>query len=216
MKTLARGRSLSLKRVFALLAGVALVVAVLADTRFLDPEASSAHHQEQFDPASYAEEHFPEIAGEIAAQATDVTVLVPALREDLAEAGAAYGNDLGAGQYAFPVTATGTVSEVDDNFITLEVPGLPDGAGVRIPLDTALSGIPVRDATGSIGFGDFHSQTDFQSVANEFKILIRESVLAPAEPAALAGEQITVVGAYGSGGPDDLYLIHPVSIEVTP
>lgn len=210
------GYSFRLARVLALVAGVVLVVAVLADTRFLDPEASAEHQLEQFDPPVYAEEHFPEISADIIATATDLTVLAEAVTDDLAAAGAEYGNDLGANQYAFPVRAAGTVTEVDDEFIYLEVPGMPDDSDVRIPTNTSLSGIPVRDATGTIGFGDFRSQTDFQSVANEFKLLMQQEVLAPVDPPSLTGQELSVVGGYGSGGPADLYLIHPVQIEVAP
>lgn len=215
--TLRLGRhSIRLSHLLAVVTGVVLVVAAIADTRFLDPVSSAAHQPEQFDPPAYAQEQFPVISAEIVATATDLTVLAAAIKDDPAAAGAEYGNDLGANQYAFPVWATGTVTEVDDEFIYLEVPGMPDGSDVRIPRNTSLSGIPVRDATGMIGFGDFNTQTDFQSVANEFKLLMQQEVLAPADPPSLADQVVNVIGGYSSGGPADLYLIHPVQIEVAP
>lgn len=214
MSSLLRGSSRLVKYVWTAVIGLALVVAMIADTRFLNPADSAAQHAAQFNPKAYAEKNFPKIAAEIADKATNITILAPAVSKDLAAAGAKYGNDLGAGQFAVPVLATGTVSKADADFLVLSVPGLPAKDTVRIPLDNALSGIPVRDATGSIKFGDFDDQTDFQSAANEFKIIMRTTILAPAQPSTLKGKSITVVGAWGSGGPPNSYIIQPVSIEV--
>lgn len=199
-----------------LVVGLALAGAMIWDTTFLDPVESAGHQPEQFDAEAYAAETFPELAQEIVAQATDLTVLVPAVREDLAAAGAEYGNNLGAGQYAFAVRVTGTVSEVDEDFVMLDVDGLPGESEVRIPMGMALSGIPIRDATGTIGFGDFPDQTSFQSVANAFQAIMRTEVLEPADPPSLVGQTVTVVGAWASGGPADLYLIQPVTIDAAP
>lgn len=214
MSTLSRGSSRLVKNVTALVIGLALVVAMVASTKFLSPAASAARQPAQFDAKTYAEKNFPLVAAKIAQKATDIKVLAPAVDQNLAAAGAKYGNDLGAGQFAFPVTATGTVTQADAVFLVMSVPGFPAKDTVRIPLDMALSGLPVRDATGSIKFGDFTDQTDYQSVANEFKIIMQKSVLAPVQPSTLKGKRITVVGAWGSGGPPNSYIIQPVSIKV--
>lgn len=214
MSTLTRGSSRLVRNVPAVVAGLALVIAMVADTRFLSPADSAARQPVQFNAKTYAAKNFPVIAQKIAQKATDITVLAPAVDQDLAAAGAKYGNDLGAGQFAFPVTATGTVTQADANFLVLAVRGAPAKDTVRIPLDMALSGLPVRDATGSIKFGDFTDQTDYQSVANEFKIIMQQTVLAPVQPSTLKGKRLTVVGAWGSGGPPNSYILQPVSIKV--
>jgi predicted lipoprotein len=193
---------------------VVLVIAMLADTKYLSPDEAAAVNPAKFDAASFVKEEFAKIADGITAKATDITVLAPAIEDDVAAAGKKYGTDLGSGKFAFPATATGTVEDVDANFIVLKVAKMPSGDTVRIPVGAALSGTPVRDATGELTFGDFPSQTDYQEVANQLKLTMQSKVLKPADPASLDGKQVTVVGGYASGGPPNSFIIQPVSLEV--
>lgn len=216
MSILSRGPSRLVKNVPVVVAAVVLVVAMVADTKFLTSAESAAKQPVRFSAKTYAAKTFPRLAVEIGQKATDITVLAPAADRNLAAAGGRYGNDLGAGQFAFPVKASGKVTQADADFLVLSVPGLPAKDTVRIPLAMAINGIPVRDATGSVKFGDFTDQSDYQSVANEFGLIIATSILAPLHPASLKGKSITVVGAWGSGGPPNSYILQPVSIKVAP
>lgn len=92
---------------------------------------------------------------------------------------------------------------------------MPDGADVRIPLTTALNGAPIRDVTGTVSFGDFANQTEYQEVANEYKLSIQRNVIGALDLGGLDGKTIDVVGAWAVGGPPDTYLIQPVAIEVS-
>lgn len=215
MSTASRGRSRLLKAVVGCAVGVGLLVAMVADTTFLDPTEAAAVNPAAFSAEAYVAEVYPEIVSLIRENPTDLAVLVPAYEADPVAAGAEYGTDLGSGKFAYAVSATGTVASVDADFIILTVPGL-DGADVRIPLGAALSGTPLRDATGTIVFSDFVDQTQFQSVANQLKITTQNEVLASIDPASLQGGEITVVGAWQTGGPPGTYLIQPVSIEAGP
>nr|WP_240942067.1 DUF2291 family protein [Planosporangium thailandense] len=190
-----------------------MVIAMFAGTKFQSTAAVAKSQPAAFNATTYAKQKWPDLVQKIDSKATDVATLAPAVEANLADAGKKYGEDLGAGSYAFPVKATGTVSAVDDNFMTLAVPGMPANDTVRIPLGMALSGSPIRDATGTIHYGDFTDQTDYQDVANALKAMAQQEVLAKITPASLKGKQITVVGAFGSGGPPNSYLIDPVKIE---
>lgn len=203
------------RRLFGVGAVVVLVVAMALDTTYLDAEGAGAVAAPTFSPTAFAEEEFPRVAGDIRDAAVPLPELAEALEDDTASAGEQFGLDLGAGRFVFSVEASGSVASVDDEYIELAVPELPD-ALVRIPLGRALSGTPVRDATGTISFGDFPDQTAYQSVAAEFTRLMRETVLGPLEMSALAGEDLLLRGAYISGGPPDAFLIQPVEIEVIP
>lgn len=187
--------------------------AMVADTTYLSPEEAEAVNPPAFDATVYAAESFPEIAALIEEEATDITELAPAVAADPAAAAETFGTDIGSGRYGFAVTASGTVASVDEDFMVVEVPELEAGSVVRVPLGAALSGTPVRDVTGTIAFGDFPSQTAYQSVANAFTLTMQSDVLGPADPPSLQGQEVTVVGAYVSGGPVDSFLIQPVSIE---
>lgn len=194
---------------------LAAALGVMAfSTKWLTPDEVEALNPPAFVAADFVDETFPEHAETLQENATDITVLAPAISEDLPAAAAEHGVDLGSGAFAFPVTATGTVEEVDAQYALLDVPDLEDRYEVRIALGNAVSGSPVRDATGALKFGDFPDQTAYQAVANEFKRKIREDVLAEVEPDSLPGREVTVHGAWGTGGPPDSYVIQPVSIEV--
>ncbi len=203
-------------RAITLIVGLALLAAMLLDTKFVDAKASVSGQQEAFNATKYAQDKWPDQVAALEQKAVDVAVLAAAVDDNLAEAGKQYGQDLGAGSYAFAVKATGTVTAVDDNFLTLSVENMPKGDVARIPLGLALSGLPIRDAPGNIHFGDFTDQTDYQSVANAFQAISRQEVIGKITPAELKGKQITVVGGFSSGGPPKSYAINPVKIEVAP
>jgi predicted lipoprotein len=194
---------------------VALAVAMVLDTKFISGTAGAAGQPAAFSAPDYAAKKWPGLVDQISAKAVDITTLAPAADADVAAAGKKYGQDLGAGSFAFPVKATGTVSAVDANFITLSVPGMPDGDVVRIPVGLALNGAPIRDATGTIKYGDFTDQTDYQAAANALKDISAKQVIAKADPPSLNGKKITVIGATATGGPPKAYAINPVKIEVT-
>jgi predicted lipoprotein len=202
------------KRAVIAVVAVALAVAMVLNTEFVSGTASAGGQPGAFDPTSFAEDKWPDLITGITDKAVDVAVLAPVADVDPAAAGKEYGQDLGAGSFAFPVKASGTVSGVDATFITLTVPGMPAGDAVRIPVGPALNGAPIRDATGTIKYGDFSNQTDYQEVADALKELSAKKVLAAADPGSLNGKQITVFGATATGGPPNSYLINPVKIEV--
>jgi predicted lipoprotein len=204
------------RRLITAAAVLALLVAMGLDTRFLSPQAAARLNPAAFNAETYAAEQFPKVGATIRERAVDLATLAPAVEKDKAAAGKQYGQDLGSGQYAFPVKATGTATEVDEAFVRLAVAGIPAGTAVRIPLGPAVSGTPIRDATGEITFGDFAGQTEFQNVANQFKLRIQQDVIAKIDPASLKGKQVTVYGAWSTGGPPRSYLIQPVTIEAGP
>ncbi len=211
-----RGASPALvKRLVLIAALVVLVLAMVLNTKFLTPSEATALKPAAFNAKTYVQKSFPKVTETLTSKATDVVVLIPAITKDEAAAGKQYGVDVGSGKFAFPVKATGTVTEVDPNFMTMAVPGVPAGKSVRVPVGSAVTGTPVRDATGDMTFSDFSGQTDFQSVANELKVRIRSDVIAKANPSTLKGKKVTVVGAHSSGGPRTSFIIQPVSIEVS-
>jgi predicted lipoprotein len=214
MSTDARRRSLPTKRIVGVALMVALLVAMVLDTKFLTPQEAAKLNPAAFNAETYAKENFPKVTAAIKQKATDIAVLAPAVQADLPAAGKKNGQDLGSNAYSFPVKATGTATEVDTNFVQLTVPGVPAGTTVRIPVGPAVSGTPVRDCTGEIKFGDFVGQTDYQSVANQFKLRIQQDVVAKVDPASMKGKQVTVYGAWSTGGPPKSFVIQPVEITV--
>jgi predicted lipoprotein len=202
------------KRLLPILTGVVLLVVVVLGTEVVSPAEFRKLNPPAFNGETYGRQTFPKIAAAVSKTATDVTKLAPAISEDLAAAGQEYGQDLGSSQYSFAIKATGTVKEIDEEFVLLDVAGVPKGTQVRIPLGSALNGTPVRDCTGKIRYGDFADQTEYQTVANQFKLRMQKDVIAELDTKGLKGKEITVEGGWNTGGPPDSYIIQPTRIEV--
>jgi len=195
---------------------VLFVVAMIASTKFVSPEEAAALRPKQFTAKTFVADNFDKTVQTLTEKATDLGTLAPAVDADEKAAGGQYGVDVGSGKFAFPVSLTGYVTEADKNFLVLDVDGVPKGDTVRIPVGSAVSGTPIRDASGFMTFSDFPGQTDFQNVANELKLKIAADVVGPLDPSSLKGKNVTVVGAFSTGGPANAFLVQPASIEVAP
>ncbi len=194
--------------------GVVLVLVVVLNTKFVSAAEFARLNPPPFSAENYAREAFPKVAGLVSKRAIDIKQLAPAIDRDLSGAGRQYGQDLGSGQFSFAVKAQGTVKQVDADFVLLDVSGVPKGTEVRIPLGAALNGTPIRDCTGSIKFGDFPGQTEYQSVANQFKLIVQREIIGKLDTKRLKGKQIAVEGGWNTGGPPRSYIIQPTKIEV--
>ena len=137
---------------FVIVLGLLLVVAVamVSNTKFLNPNQATAFNPKAFSAEEYAAKAFPSVATTITKRAVELTVLAPGVAQDLTSAGAKYGVNLGAGSFAFAVKMTGTVESLDADFVTFKVSGLAAQDLVYIPLGLAVSGNPIRDAPGII------------------------------------------------------------------
>jgi len=194
---------------------VGLLVAMVLDTTLLNAAEQLAVEEPTFSAATYVAERFAETATMITDKAVDLPVLAEAPDSDAASAGAEHGGRSGTGDYVYAVSATGTVTGIDDRFIEIAIDAMPAGADVRIPLTTALNGAPIRDAPGTAEFGDFANQTDYQAVANEYKLKVQADVIGGIDLATLSGRSLSVIGAWMAGGPDNTFIIQPISLEVS-
>jgi predicted lipoprotein len=204
----------TVRRLVVAAAVLVLLLVVVLDTKYVSPEEFAKLNPPPFKVETWARKEFPVVAAKVSSDATDVTELAPAIDSDLAAAGQKYGHDLGSNQYSFAIKATGTAKTVDKDFVLLDVPGTPGGTEVRIPLGAALNGTPIRDCTGTIAYGDFADQTEYQNAANQFKTRMQQDVLAKLDVKSLEGKKVTVEGGWNTGGPPKSYIIQPTKIEV--
>jgi predicted lipoprotein len=195
---------------------VALVVAMVLNTRFLTPEEVAEVNPAAFDPAATAEELFAQAPQELAGQAAPLPDVVTALQGGSAAdaAGSFDAVSPNEGSYDFVVTATGTVTAADANSLTLQVEGVPAQTTVTVPLTTAVNGTVLRDAL-RFRFADAPGQSDFQFVGDELKKLMQAQLATEVgDPASLQGTPVTVVGAIpviDTGGPQP--PAKPVAIQ---
>jgi len=197
-----------------------LVVAMVVSTKFFTPEELAEALPKPFDPPAVAAELYEKAKTEMTANAKPLGEVVPAVQSDPKAAAEKYGAIApNESTWVFPVTATGRVTEASDESLRLEVDGVPEETPVIVPLDTAIQGTVIRDATG-FKFADAPGQTDYQYVGDELKKLMLADIESSVpDPAALEGKEVSVVGALGvqatgSTVPRAKPLnVQPVSIE---
>lgn len=194
---------------------VALLVAMVLNTRFLSRQEVSALNPAEFNAKDFAAAEYPKIVAAIEAKAVDLKEVAAAVAADPSAAGQKYGNVAGTDKYAVPVRFTGKVAEADAGLLTVEVAGLPKSSVVRVALGQAANGTALRDAPGTLKFKDFQNQTDYQQTANELKTKMLADVAVKVDLAAAKGGTATVVGVYVTNtGPEGSFLVTPVKVQV--
>lgn len=180
---------------------VVLLVAMMLNTKFLNPEQLAAALPKPFDAQATAAELFTQAQSELPAQAAPLGDVVTGLQKD-AKATAAEFKAVSPGEnsYVFAVKGTATVTEATANSLRVSVDGVSPETPVLIPLSTAVNGTTLRDALG-FKFADAPGQTAYQYVGDELKKLIQTEVVAPlGDPSALQGKQLEFVGVIAQQG----------------
>jgi len=198
---------------------VALLVAMVLNTKFVTPKELASIGPQSFDPEQTAAKLFDEAGTEFGDRAAPLPEVVTAIQDDPEAAAEKYeAVKPNGGTLVFAVTATGTVTEALAGSLQLKVDGVPDETRVLVPVTTAINGTVLRDAMG-FKFADAPGQSDFQFVGDELKKLMQAAVTdGVGDPTALKGKQITVLGVIsvvGSGPPPKAkpVSIQPVSVK---
>jgi predicted lipoprotein len=163
-----------------------------------------------FDAVTYVDDIWPDVVSTIEDEAVDLATVLNAIEPDengmapkdqLVAVAEEHGLITAGEAHVYKVEAIGTVVGVDTSSSTgilqLQIDGY-DGPiavnvyiGPRVPSDDSS----VRDAVGSISFGDFRDQTEYGRVAAEINARVREDVLTSLDPENLIGRRVTVHGA---------------------
>jgi len=181
-----------------------LVVAMLANTRFLTPAEVEALTSDDFDPATTAEELFAQAQNDLLADPAELGDVAAALADDPDAAVDEFdGLQPSEETSAFAVTATGVIEEADDENLTLDIEDVDTGQTITVPLGNALDGNLVRDLSG-FGFGDAPGQTEHQQVGTEVSGLMLANVeeALGSDPEQAQGQQISVEGILSYAGTD--------------
>jgi predicted lipoprotein len=214
-------RSRSRARLIGAAVIVALLVAMVLNTKFLTPAEVAAIAPKPFEPAQVADGLFTRAQDELPKKAKPLGEVVPAFQSDVKAAADSFDAvSPSEGAYVFPVTATGTVVEATDASLRLEVDGVPSQTPVIVPLSTAVNGTAIRDVMG-FKFADAPGQTDYQYVGDELKKLMLAGLdSSVGDPESLKGKKVTVLGAVsvqgsGSAVPKAKPVnVQPVKVEV--
>lgn len=198
---------------FVLPAVVVLVLGAMAlDTKVVAIGSAQDARSDVFSPEAYGKKAFPAIRSEIEKHAVDAKLLAAAIAEDKAAAGEKYGKPGSVGPI-FPVRFSGVVGEGRSGVFQVAVDGLPEDLRVRVQTGPAINGTEVRDATGSVAFGQFTNQIEYQDAGSALNNQIKAEVLAGLDRDKLAGKRIEVVGVFQLINPSG-WLVTPVQLGV--
>jgi predicted lipoprotein len=184
-----------------------LLVAMGLSTKVVGADSDLGAGPEAFSAEAWGAENFPTIQEGIAERAVPADELAAAILADPAAAGAEYGVDAGTGP-EISTTFTGTVGAGQAGIYPVTVEGVPSDVLIRIQTGPAINGTDLRDATGTVEFGQFTNQIDYQDAASALNEQLKATVLDGVDTTALEGQTIEVTGAF--------QLINPAGWLVTP
>ncbi|MDX7953114.1 DUF2291 family protein [Lichenihabitans sp. Uapishka_5] len=210
-KAPARARS---RTAIGAVAAIVLVGVMAYDTKVVRIGADGGGPPGAFVPAEFGRTEFPKVQAAVAAKAVDAVTLATALAKDPAAAAKQYGVQAPGGDaYAYPVTLTGTAGKSDLGVYDLQVPGLPDGFKVQVQTGPAINGTALRDVPGTVKFGQFTNQIEYQNAGSALNKEMKKQVLSKIDTANLTGKTLSVVGAFETSDPK-AWLVTPTKVVV--
>lgn len=200
------------RRAVVAAAAIVLVIAMAVDTRVVRVGSSLNLKASAFSPAAFGQANFPKVQAYVVAHAVDAATLAAAINKDSDAAAKQYGVSTGTGT-EFCVKFTGTAGKSDLGVYDVTVPGMPSGVAITLQTGPAIVGTDLRDASGTITFGQFHNQIEYQNAAGGLSNEMKKEVLAKIDTAKLTGKTVAVVGAFAMSDPT-AWQVTPVRLEV--
>ena len=201
-----------LRPILASAAGLALLAAMALSTRVVRTDASGGAQPGAFSPAAYGQSEFPKVRDAVAGRAVAAPVLAAALAKDPAAAAKQYGVESGVGP-EFCVSFSGVVGKGDSGNYDVAVDGLPNPVAIRVQTGPAIMGTDLRDATGTVSFGQFTNQIEYQNAGSALNKEMKKQVLAKVDAPNLSGKTVSVLGVFQMTDPAS-WLVTPVKLEV--
>jgi predicted lipoprotein len=195
----------------AALVAVAMLVGIALDTTVVAVGSEQDARVQAFSPQTFGEAEFPRIQGLIEERAVGAPELAQAIAADPAKAAADHGV-MSNGTPVFAVTLSGVAGDARSGVYDVVVEGL-DEIRVRVQTGPAINGTDVRDATGTIEFGQFRNQIEYQDAGSALNNQVKAQVLAGIDTATLTGKTLTVTGVFRLVNPAS-WLVTPVRMQV--
>ncbi|MFJ7289906.1 DUF2291 family protein [Curtobacterium sp. NPDC098951] len=200
------------RRIVLVAVVIVVVVAMALSTKVVGKGSSVGAGPAAFSASAWGKTNFPKVQQAIAKRAVPATELAPAVLADSTSAAKRYGVDAGTGP-EFSTTFTGTVGKAQDGVYPVTVDGVPSGLLIRIQTGPAINGTDLRDAPGTVEFGQFTNQIDYQNAGAALNDQLKKQVLAKVDITALEGKEVTVTGAFQLINPKG-WLVTPSELEV--
>jgi predicted lipoprotein len=201
-----------MKAVLGAAAFIVLIGAMALDTKVVVIGSGEDVSERAFSPEQFGREMFPQIRESVMGRAVDAVTLAEAIAADKAAAGEQYGVKGGVGP-VMPVRFTGVAGEARSGVYTVKVKGVPEEIVIRVQTGPAINGTDLRDATGTISFGQFTNQIEYQDAGSGINNEMKRQVLAKIDTKNLTGKTISVVGVFRLINPKN-WLVTPVEMSV--
>ena len=201
-----------LRVIVASAAALVLLAAMIVDTKVVRIDSAAGAPPGVFSPATYGKSEFPKVQAAIAGRAVSAATLAAAIAKDQAAAAKQYGIDASAGP-EMPVSFTGVVGKGDSGNFDVAVDGVPSSVTIRVQTGPAIMGTDLRDGTGTIAFGQFTNQIEYQNAGSALNKEMKKQVLAKTDTSALTGKTISVAGVFQLTDPAN-WLVTPVTLDV--
>ena len=205
-----RGKNGSRIAVASGAAGV-LLIAMALDTKVVAIGGAGDAQPGVFSPAAYGAAEFPKVQAAVASRAVAAPVLAAALAKDPEAAAKRYGVPAN-GSPEFPVSFTGVAGQGDSGNYDVAVEGMPEGVAVKVQTGPAIMGTDLRDGAGTISFGQFTNQIEYQNAGSALNKEMKRQVLAKIDAGNLTGKTVSVVGVFQMTDPKS-WLVTPVRLE---
>lgn len=205
---------LSRKRLIWLAIIVVVLAALSRGVKVVAINSAAAANPSAFSAAEFGKSQFPKVQAAIKKRAVPAETLAAALAANSAEALQKYGVPVPGGVGPeIPVRFTGVVGTGTDGIYTVKVAGVPSDLLIRVQTGPAINGTDLRDATGTITFGQFTNQIAYQNAASALNDQLKQQVLSKIGTSSLTGKTISVVGAFQLINPKG-WLVTPATLSV--
>lgn len=202
----------SLRTLVTSAAVLCLIVAMALSTKIVTIGSSADVQPGVFSAAAFGASEFPKTQAAIEKRAVAADVLAAAIAKDKDAASKQYGVEGGVSP-VISVKFTGVVGKGESGVYAVQAEGVPDTVHIKVQTGPAINGTDVRDATGTISFGQFVNQIDYQNAGSALNKEIKKQVLSKIDTSTLGGKTISVVGAFRLINPNS-WLVTPVKLDV--
>lgn len=189
-----------------------LLAAMALDTKVVKIGSAADVQPGVFSAAEFGESEFPKVKSGIENRAVSAATVAAAIAKDKAAAGKEYGVEAGIGP-EISVKFTGLAGKEESGVYNVDVDGLSGTVLIRVQTGPAINGTDLRDATGTITFGQFVNQIDYQNAGSALNKELKKQVLSKIDTSTLTGKVISVVGAFKLINPNS-WLVTPVKLDV--
>jgi predicted lipoprotein len=211
--TAIKSRSKSrLRLALVAVAALVLIGAMAFNTKVVVIGSAADVQADVFSPEAFGASEFPKVQAAVQERAVGADVFAAAVAANKDEAGKKYGVPGSIGP-EISVKFTGVAGPGKSGIYSVAVPGVPSTVLIRVQTGPAINGTDLRDATGTISFGQFVNQIEYQNAGSALNKEMKAQVLSKIDNSNLTGKTLSIVGVFQLINPKS-WLVTPVKLDV--